>query len=416
MTIKKIIIQSNFNLKIILLLLLAFAISINKINSQTSNINTFKPFGNDTYIFSWSINENTNKTTMSLDSPFINGWTGIGFSPEGKKLNSGMVICFLNKNQTANCTDRFGGGKLVPDLDIALNGTDNLENVTSTVSNGRVKFTFTRDLKNNDKTDYQFEKGKEVKVFFSYRKEGNPETEKFLYKPHTAFILKTLVIYPIQGQNVKGIDFESDPSVQKMSLKLEDYLIPTTNSSFVCVDFNVTRIAAEITKLPNGTSYHAIAFEVVPDKTEFLHHVNIFSCETGVDLIQEKQIECSTLNLICKKNPIAFLNLLDAYKLPEDTGILWGVQENKNIILQFYYTNLLKRENIKDSSSVNVYFTNELRDYDTGTTILGVADKLLTVPPSVPNWLVYDRCTLSCTSVMRAPIYVYSVFFQGNNL
>ena len=287
MTIKKIIIQSNFNLKIILLLLLAFAISINKINSQTSNINTFKPFGNDTYIFSWSINENTNKTTMSLDSPFINGWTGIGFSPEGKKLNSGMVICFLNKNQTANCTDRFGGGKLVPDLDIALNGTDNLENVTSTVSNGRVKFTFTRDLKNNDKTDYQFEKGKEVKVFFSYRKEGNPETEKFLYKPHTAFILKTLVIYPIQGQNVKGIDFESDPSVQKMSLKLEDYLIPTTNSSFVCVDFNVTRIAAEITKLPNGTSYHAIAFEVVPDKTEFLHHVNIFSCETGVDLIQE---------------------------------------------------------------------------------------------------------------------------------
>ena len=381
-------------------------------SADIGTLSTVKPFNDDSYIFSWAVAEHMNQIQFNLDVA-TTGWVGIGFSTNGMMANSDMILCYINKNSLPNCTDRFASGRNVPELDTLLSGTDNLESITGSSTNGRSKFSFIRTLTTNDKNDYQIVKGKEINVIFSYRKIGNPDTENGVFLQHTKYSGMKLILLTSTGQTVENKDYLNVPNVKKMTLKFDKYLIPSKTTSYICRNYNITQMANEITKLPIGTIYHAVAFEPIIDKTEFMHHLVMFSCDSQVE-ITGKEYECSAFSPLCQKINFEWLPGSGIYQLPKEVGMLWGVSENKLIILQNHYNNVKNQVGFSDSSYINIYFTNQLRKYDSATMIAGVQQDFINIPPQSKGYLISDTCSSNCTQKLTDSIYIFSVFLHGH--
>ena len=55
------------------------------------------PFNDNSYIFSWLIDEKIKKINISIEAKHTDGWVGLGFSPDGAMENSDMIICYFQK-------------------------------------------------------------------------------------------------------------------------------------------------------------------------------------------------------------------------------------------------------------------------------------------------------------------------------
>ncbi len=54
------------------------------------------------------------------------GWVGIGLSPDGKMINSDLIMCYINNQGNANCSDRFANGNSAPVSDESLGGKNDI--------------------------------------------------------------------------------------------------------------------------------------------------------------------------------------------------------------------------------------------------------------------------------------------------
>jgi len=163
---------------LLLMILCSISIKSQMTMPMSSNSMNFsaKPFNDDSLKFTWSIDESMQKITLNLDAD-TTGWVGIGFSKDGMMAGSDMIMCYIDKNSQAQCSDRYSSSRNTPQLDTDLNGKNNLEKVSGNLVNGRSMFSVTRLFNTGDSLDYSIEQGKEIYVIFSYRTKGNPDTE-----------------------------------------------------------------------------------------------------------------------------------------------------------------------------------------------------------------------------------------------
>jgi len=408
---KKKLFALNFSLSFLLLI-----ININPINTDGNHAdaNLFDIFRDGSLYFSWKIDSSSKKIEFHINAN-TTGWVGIGLSPEGKMANADMILCYM-KSSVPNCTDRYASGNRVPELDTFLNenSRDDLENISGEIKDGRSIFHFTRKLITGDDLDYQIQQGKEINVIFSYRKDGNPDSENGIFNMNTKYGGEKFILYPNEGQNVKNDDFKNDNRTYKMSLKFNNYLLPVNDTVYSCMNYDITKMAAETTKLPYGTIYHAVAYEPIVDNSEFMHHIVMFSCDSNIQ-IQPEPYKCRALPRECTKIQFEWAPGSGIYQLPNEVGILWGVSENRNIILQYHYDNPKKKSGAIDSTFVNVYFTTKLRQYDAATTSLGYPTPFIKIPSNNKAYTIGDTCSEPCTKFMKGDINVFSVFLHGHN-
>jgi len=110
--------------------------------------------------------------------------------------NSDVIMCYYSNLQSkAVCVDGWSDSRNAPPSDISLGASSNLSDVSGSVTDGRTKVTFTRKLDTGDSKDLPIEKGKEMNVIFSYRNNGNPDTENGNFLQHSRFISKDIVLY-----------------------------------------------------------------------------------------------------------------------------------------------------------------------------------------------------------------------------
>jgi len=223
-----------------------------------------------------------------------------------------------------------------------------------------------------------------------------------------------LILYPNKNQSTENKSFLTDKSVKKLKLGFDMWPVSSNQTSYVCQNFDVEKSVNVITGNVKGTTYHAIAFEPIIDKAEYVHHIVIFGCDKDV-AITNTPYDCPAFSNECQKILFEWAPGSGIYSLPKDVGLLWGVAENRIIIVQIHYNNSERKiTNALDSSYINVYFTSKLRTYDAGSSINGVPHQLINIPAKTAGYQISDQCGNSCLSKIKDSIYIFSVFLHGH--
>ena len=207
---------------------------------QHSTQNSFDVFNDGKYIFKWSINESDLTINVDLDVETI-GWVGLGISTQGQMSNSDVIMCYYSStSSTGICVDGWADSRNAPPSDVSLGGSDNLSGVTGSVTNGRTKISFSRKLNTLDSKDLPIEKGKEMNVIFSYRNNGNPDTENGNFLQHSRFASKNIVLY--EDSNSSDSSNQIDGDSWKIDIKFDSYSVPASPTTYTCKSYDINSI------------------------------------------------------------------------------------------------------------------------------------------------------------------------------
>ena len=353
----------------------------------------------DAYTLSWSLNQEDKLIKFDL-SVKTTGWVGFGISPDGRMPNSDMYIGYVKKDGKAVVEDRFAISKSLPPLDSALGGKDDLLNITGSIANGRTLLSFTRPLVTGDKYDIDIKQGQTYTLVFSYRYQGNPETEGGNYLVHSAIYAKNFVIYPNSGQSTNvqtlGEKYKDSKDVSSLKIQFDNVQIPVETTAYICRLFDINTMINKANKsVAKNTSYHAIGYDVKLDNSAFVHHITVSSCDYRNVFYTDGYIRCEDMPKDCRTIIFGWAPGQDTYEFPPEAGLMFGTLDTYFVLMQIHYNNPTLLPNQVDSSSFSFFYTPILRKNDIGLSFVQrISD--LSIPPKLPSFKMSTNCPVKC--------------------
>ena len=140
-------------------------------------------WNNGAFLFKWSINEETQEITVTLDSSY-SGYIGWGISPNGKMNNSDCMIGYIEN-----------GSPVAKDLwclsdDVETDSQYDFTNVTGSLTDGRQIITYTRKLNTGDSKDLAIVQGESQYLIFAYHTSSTANIE------HSRDTVHRITLYP----------------------------------------------------------------------------------------------------------------------------------------------------------------------------------------------------------------------------
>ena len=152
-------------------------------------------FKDGSFKYSWIINEMDQTITFTLDVQ-TKGWISLGISPYGSMSYMDAIMCYIQNDNTAKCTDHFSDNYTMPSLDERIGGKSDIFDVNGKYEDSRSIISFSRKLDTGDDTDFPIEKGKEIILLFALRDEGNPDTQNGTFRKHSRYGADKVILYP----------------------------------------------------------------------------------------------------------------------------------------------------------------------------------------------------------------------------
>ena len=253
---------------------------------------------NDSFKFNWTIDEETQMIKFEVDV-ISTGWVAIGLSTNGQMLNSDMYMGYIKKDGTAVVNDRYAKGRFEPIDDMILKGNNDITGITGSLVNGRTKLSWKRKFVTGDYYDQDIIKGKNLYILGAFTIQGTPETDGGSYRQHSGNYAKQIILFPEIGQSVNTASLSQKYSLFKtMDIKFDQFKISKDETQYYCKMFNVKKMLASTTVLP-PTNQHAVAFEPILDKSQFIHHFILNSCDTEKVVWQDGYFPCPLSKEFC---------------------------------------------------------------------------------------------------------------------
>jgi hypothetical protein len=392
---------------------------IELISCEAVEINSLKPFNDNSYVFSWNIDEMEGLINITINCA-TTGWVGFGLSDTGLMPNSDLVICYvynLKDNLLPTCYDGYAKGYTFS-KDESLGGTNDLVNIIGSTHNGRTVIKFSKKLNSQDEFDKVIAKGIEMKVLFSYRENGNPSIEHSEFREHSIKTMKPVVLWPADGVTTEIIPaYKTDSDVKVMKINVNNISLKPQRTYYTCTFFNVKNLAQEITQMTLGRTYHAIALEANPDNMKRVHHMALHACKTPqrITSLLDKTIDCTLASSDdCMDTIVSWTPGVGAIVIPQEAGIVWGSNDTEFVKLQIHYNNIDLADGETDSSYFNVYFTPILRQYDSGMMSLGLVQTMFSIPPGKKSYDIIGSCTAACTGQAKGNITIFGYTPHGH--
>jgi dopamine beta-monooxygenase len=260
-------------------------------------------------------------------------------------------------------------------------------------------------------------KDKEHHVLIAYRDNGNPETENGEYGLHTQLFSQKIKLWNDSncfGRHLQQVGENTD-DVYSVNLGFNKLALPRKETFYACRYFNLTQMLAEVTGLNPGIKYHAIGYEPRIDKVKRLHHIVIYDCPNGFNSHRNDTYDCTDEQMWpCNKLQVAWTVGMKPITLPPEAGTLLGTDDTSIVKLQVHYHNPELLSGEVDSSNMTIKFTPKLRQYNTGIMVLGKYQKVIRIPPGLPDYTVRSKCTSNCTSKMGGKINVINFLVHGH--
>ncbi len=189
----------------------------------------------------------------------------------------------------------------------------------------------------------------------------------------------------------------------KLELRVDSFDVPTSETSYNCFDFSFT-----LDELG-----HITAFTPVIDNAAYVHHfvVTLTADPSG----SPDGYSCFDLagDMIWAWAPGQ-----GTFELPPEAGYLIGDTPGGNVTLrlQVHYNNPLGQSGEVDSSGLDVWVTDELRENNAGTLVFGDIEGI-EIPPGQPAHEHIMTCSSAVTAAQfPGPINVFGASMHAHDL
>ncbi|XP_076060837.1 MOXD1 homolog 1-like [Oratosquilla oratoria] len=314
------------------------------------------------------------------------GWVGLGFSPTGSMEESDMIIAWVD-DATGEVTlhDRYAETESTPTID----PSQDYELLEGRQTENNTIIRFTRPWVTCD-TQHDLElSGDTQRVIWAFGSDDPEDLMRFSWHNyHSAKSL--LLIDPIDSGNDKILEGAKSWEIRSPNVALAD----DTRDSYICSLHRIPSLDAK---------HHAIG--IVPaleeKNVEFVHHLILTECTDEAELTPylNKSFECYKNSIIRTVNSCemaitawAFGGGGDIY--PENVG--YPIGDVKYFMLEVHYNNPKLKKNITDSSGVRVLYTDKLREFESGTLVVGESPTPEMIIPPGQVLTTSSQCSASC--------------------
>lgn len=196
----------------------------------------------------------------------------------------------------------------------------------------------------------------------------------------------------------------SDDELGEMvELRVDGFGIPASETSYNCFDFSF-----QLDELA-----HITAFEPVIDNAALVHHFVV----TLTDEPSGSQDGYSCYDLTGDMI-WAWAPGQGRFELPPEAGFLIGDSPGGNLTLrlQVHYNNPLEMAGEVDSSGLNIWVNNELRENNAGTVVFGDIEGIV-IPPGQKSYEHIMTCRSGVTEAQfPGPINVFGASMHAHDL
>ena len=155
--------------------------------------------------------------------------------------------------------------------------------------------------------------------------------------------------------------------------------------------------------------HHIVQFEPVITSEMYVHHIEVFHCETDADVdIPLYEGNCNDMpeeGRVCAKVMALWAMGAGVFTYPPEAGLpVGGKNYNPYIRLEVHYNNPDRVAGIIDNSGMKINIVSKLRKYDAGIMELGLeyTDKMA-IPYGQLAFPVSGYCIAECTKVSLPP-------------
>eukprot|EP00479_Gromia_sphaerica_P005002 TRINITY_DN1595_c0_g1_i5.p1 TRINITY_DN1595_c0_g1~~TRINITY_DN1595_c0_g1_i5.p1 ORF type:complete len:309 (-),score=70.07 TRINITY_DN1595_c0_g1_i5:256-1182(-) len=197
------------------------------------------------------------------------------------------------------------------------------------------------------------------------------------------------------------------PDLPSFEVHLPGHVIPTSLDSFMCSNMTFP--------IDPAKRYHIVAVEPLI-ANPFAHHIITNVCvdppRLPGDLTPEGSWECPSMGLPgCSMYSLGWSVGQRINYLPDHIGIPLGAGTGRHLIFQMHSNNPRQMPGERDTSGFRVYYTEELREFDTAgiTTGLSASSRAISLPPQQPNINLQSECPEQCLAQAGGPVTVYQI-------
>lgn len=163
---------------------------------------------------------------------------------------------------------------------------------------------------------------------------------------------------------------------------------------------------------PIGNKVHVTRIEPIispASNAPFVHHMVLYRCmhpepDAMRQYLQHKGTNCFDMAnmpydfLHCQSIYMVWATGGDAFDLPPNVGMpLAEDHETTFFLFEIHYDNPDLKQNVRDSSGLRLFYTEDLRKFDADTASMGlVTDYRMIIPNAFPNFTVAGHCSPQC--------------------
>jgi len=187
-------------------------------------------------------------------------------------------------------------------------------------------------------------------------------------------------------------DVETDPcpTCLKMNLVYNNFHLSGAATQYICHGF----------ALPVDKDRHIVAFEIIKDNVQVLHHIIVFESSTPFAVNDGDYPDCASMP---NASPVwAWAPGTQRYELPPEAGVKVGPTGGKYFIFQTHYNNPAGITTFYDSSGIKIWLSDTLRPNDAGFMLIGPAIGRINLPPHFSSWHIVGGCAAKSTNTISA--------------
>ncbi|XP_075114380.1 putative DBH-like monooxygenase protein 2 [Leptodactylus fuscus] len=174
--------------------------------------------------------------------------------------------------------------------------------------------------------------------------------------------------------------------------RMNNFLVPDQDTTYACTFLPIPRLSKK---------HHIIRYEVIedPDTIGIVHHILIYMCgKHTVPITEVGDCYGSDIRFFqCTTATFGWAVGGEPFNYPAQTGVSIGAEGDPQYVrIEIHYSNFELKEGLMDSSGIRIYYTPEIRPYDSETLGVGIFTlPLHFIPPGSKEFRSYGLCNTS---------------------
>mmetsp|Transcript_5081 Transcript_5081/g.16389 ORF Transcript_5081/g.16389 Transcript_5081/m.16389 type:complete len:593 (-) Transcript_5081:27-1805(-) len=327
----------------------------------------------------WTHDQNSSELAIAVRAR-TQGWLALGIATAGM-LGSDIMLGWVDdESGEPYVTDRFARDFVEPGLDVDNGGSDDWQLVTGQQNGSFTTLHVRRALRTSDElNDNEILSGFRPVTFAMAPSDPAPAVTK-----HT---VRDRVFLDLLGDGGKRSELPvlPDEDVRVLNLTFPPYAVPTDDTTYACFPY----------ELP-ATPSHVVRLRALPD-APLIHHFVLYRCATPPEWPEGDGAQlCDAVSTDCGQVLYEWSLGGPPLDFPLDSGLLLGDGGLRHVLLSMHYDNPDGRDDIVDSSTLQLFHTPVLRPYDALHLLLGInVGGSASIPPGEKAYVLESTCTLS---------------------